>query len=240
MSGGDYSGYRDWKGWSDLRFGQPDLAADVYFAAELHRAGLGPLHCANLLEIGAGNGTFAQWSVDQGASYQGTEMVPELVAAGCKAGFRMFSGECNLREKIEADSIDAAVAFDVFEHLSLEELQALLGQLISCLKPGGRIVGRVPSGDSPFARGIQHGDVTHKTVLGSSAVRQIAMACGLEVLQIREPAFPVFGLGLRAALRRGLVRVARALAFPVLRSVFMGDGQAVLTPNMVFVLRKPS
>lgn len=239
MSGGSYSGYAEWKGWSGRRFGQLDRIANAYFTAEVHRAGLGPMHRLRVLEIGAGNGDFAQWSAGRGASYVGTEMVPELVAAGCEAGFHILSGECNLLDEIEASSIDAAVAFDVFEHLSLDELQALLGQLKSCLKPGGRVLCRVPSGDSPFARSIQYGDITHKTVYGSSAVRQIALVSGLEVLQIREPVFPVLGLGLRAALRRGLVRLARSLVLPMLRIAFIGDAQAVLTPNMVFVLRKP-
>lgn len=240
MSKPGFGEYRDWKGWSKKEFGQCDVVSARYFALEMSSAGLSPLGGLRLLEIGFGNGEFAQWSSQQGVQYVGTEMLNSLVSAGNAAGFRMYSSDCNLVEVLGADCLDGVVAFDVFEHLELADLHQTLRNLGICLKPGGRIFGRVPSGDSPFARAIQYGDVTHKMVFGSSSVRQIAMASGLEVLQIREPAFPVLGLGLRTALRRGLVRLARSMLFPMLRTVFVGDSRAVLTPNMVFVLRKPT
>lgn len=239
MSDSAYGRYGDWKGWSERKFGQCDSTAARYFAAEMSAAGLWPLSDRRLLEIGFGNGEFAQWSSQQGAVYSGTEMLDELVSAGCAAGYRMYSSECNLAQVLGADFLDGVVAFDVFEHLDLNELHQSLRDMATCLKPGGLIVGRVPSGDSPFARAIQFGDITHKTILGSSAIRQIAARCGFDVLQVREPAFPISGQGLIPLLRRGVVKIARAIVFPVLRSIFLGNAQAVLTPNMVFVLRKP-
>lgn len=239
MSEPSYSYYGEWKGWSKQKFGQCDTASARYFAAEMSSAGLWPISGRRLLEIGFGNGEFAQWSSQQGALYSGTEMLDELVSAGCAAGYRMYPSKSDLAQVLGSNFLDGVVAFDVFEHLDLDELHHSLRCMNAYLKPGGLIVGRVPSGDSPFARAIQHGDLTHKTILGSSAIRQISVRCGFEVLQVREPAFPISGQGFTSFLRRGVVKLARSIAFPLLRSIFLGNAQAVLTPNMVFVLRKP-
>lgn len=239
MNDSAYGKYGDWKGWTERGFGQCDSSTARYFVAELLSAGLWPLPGRRLLELGFGNGEFAHWSTEQGALYCGIEKLDELVSAGHAAGYRVFSSESDLEDHLGASSLDGIVAFDVFEHLDVNQLHQTLGELNTYLRPGGLIVGRVPSGDSPFARAIQYGDITHKSVLGSSAIHQVAARCGLEVLQVREPAFPIGRQGLMPLLRRGAVKVARAVAFPVLRSIFLGNSRAVLTPNMVFVLRKP-
>lgn len=238
-SGSAYRTYGEWKGWNERKFGELVPEAAGYFAAEMALAGLWPLANRSVLEIGFGNGEFARWASSQGARYCGTERIGERVAAARAAGFSAYPDGQPLTEIVGANPVDAVVAFDVFEHLELSELKQLLNQVGACLRPGGLMIARVPSGDSPFARAIQYGDVTHKTVLGSSAVRQIATHCGLEVVQVREPAFPIRGQGLGSCLRRALVKSVRAMAFPVLRSLFLANDQAVLTPNMVFVLRRP-
>lgn len=240
MSNSIYGKYGDWKGWTGRGFGQCDSSTARYFAAEMPLAGLWPLSGRRLLELGFGNGEFAQWSCEQGAMYFGIERLDDLVSAGQGAGYQVCSSDSEFERLLGPNSLDAVVAFDVFEHLDVIELQQRLIELSKYLKVGGLIIGRVPSGDSPFSRAIQHGDITHKSIIGSSAICQIAASCELEVVQIREPAFPVVGQGLKSFLRRGLVSMARALTFPAIRLIFLGNARAVLTPNMVFVLRKPA
>ncbi len=242
MSDAGYGGYGDygaWKGWSGREFGQcgPELAR--YFLAELRSAGLWPIAGLSLLEVGFGNGEFAQWATSHGAKYLGIERLSELVSAGRAAGYCVHASDCELARTVGVNSLDGVVAFDVFEHLDLSELQRLMSDLWQCLRPGGLLVGRVPSGDSPFARAIQHGDITHRLILGNSALRQIAASCGFQVLRVGEPAFPLRGQSLKSTLKRGLVRIVRASVFPFLRWVFLANEQAVLTPNMLFVMRKP-
>lgn len=235
-----YGKYGDWKGWSERKFGQYEPEVARYYEMEMSLAGLFPLANRSILEIGFGNGEFAQWATQLGAKYAGTEILEELVEAGVAAGFRMYSGACPLDQIAGINSLDGVVAFDVFEHLDLNELHQALSQIYFCLMPGGLIVGRVPSGDSPFARAIQYGDITHKTALGSSAIRQIATRCGYEVLQTRSPVYPIRSQGLVTSMRRAMVVLARGIVFPILRTVFLGNSNAVLTPNMIFVLRKPT
>lgn len=96
----------------------------------------------------------------------------------------------------------------------------------------------VPIGDSPFSGGIYRGDLTHRTLLGSSVARQLAMEAGFKVCQVRSPVLPVWGLGLVRAGRRMAVRLMQTLAFSFVRHVLMGEGSAVVSPNMIVVLRK--
>lgn len=76
-------------------------------------------------------------------------------------------------------------------------------------------------------------------MLGSSAVRQLALESGLDVVSIRQPAFPMRGLGPRVFLRRLPIVLTRRIVYPLVTNALMGGGRPVLTPNLVFVLAKP-
>lgn len=233
-----YVRYRDWKGWSSDPFGVCSPASAIYFSKELRHSGVLSVAGNTILEIGFGNGEFARWARDSGARYIGTELIDELVEQGVRAGFDVRDAKEPLDGFLSEQSIDLVVAFDVFEHFEAEALRSALHSAYHALRPSGRLIARVPSGDSPFSRAIQHGDATHRLVIGSSMVRQLADEAGFSVHCVREPVFPLQGLGIKTFLRRAAVRCIQKVAFPVLARAFMGGGQPVLTPNMVFVLVK--
>lgn len=230
--------YCDWKGWDERAFGLVDQAGSAYFAEELRLSGFESVAGLNLCEIGFGNGSFASWATGAGANYLGTEAIPGLVVKGRSAGFRVFDASIPLSSIAEIGSLHLVVAFDVFEHLEVAQLKEVLERTRDLLREGGRVLARVPSGDSPFSRSIQHGDLTHRTVLGSSAVRQLALESGLDVVSIRQPAFPMRGLGPRVFIRRLLVVAARSVIYPIVTHALMGGDDPVLTPNLVFVLKR--
>jgi SAM-dependent methyltransferase len=234
------SSYREWKDWRLSEFGRLDLATCLYYDAEARRSGLGSLAGQRILESGFSNGSFAAWVRERGAIYSGTELIAELLSAARNAGLDVYSGYDSLRVLFPPESIELIVAFGVFEHLRLDQLKALLGEARTCLRQSGLLIARVPSGDSPFTRAIQNGDLTHQIALGSAAKTQLASETGFEFLQIREPAFPVRGLGPKTLARRVGVRIARRLAYPFISRALMANSGTILTPNMVFVLRKPS
>jgi hypothetical protein len=66
----------------------------------------------------------------------------------------------------------------------------------------------------------------------------LALESGLQVFQVRDPVLPVWGLGPVRAGRRMAVRLIRGLTFSFIRHVLMGHGDAVLSPNMIIVLKK--
>lgn len=233
----EYSGYQSWKNWDAGTFGDLDDPSRVYFDAELRACGLSDLDGASVLEIGFGNGAFATWVSSHGGRYQGTEQIPDLLKAGAECGLDVHDASEPLDSFIDARSLDLVAAYDVFEHLDLPQLREFLTAIRRSLKASGLLLARVPSGDSPFARAIQHGDLTHQLILGSSAIEQLSDELGFEVVQIREPAYPVSGLGVISLARRVIVRGIRAIIHPLLASVLMGDRRFVLTPTLVFVLR---
>lgn len=234
-----YARYVRWKGWVEQEFGTCDRLNATYFRRELTVSGLHDLAGCRVLEIGFGNGAFAVWAEAQGMAYKGTEVIPALISRAKSRSLDVYDGNVRLGSVVSAGSMDLVVAFDVFEHMLPEELRAHLNEVCNCLRAGGLLLARMPSGDSPFSRSIQHGDLTHRTTLGSSAVGQLAVETGFELLAVREPAFPLHGNGLLSGCRRTAVHLARRLTFPVIATLFMGGGSPVLTPNMVFVLRKP-
>lgn len=234
----DYSRYEQWKGWQREEFGCCSTEMAHYFHAELIRSGITSLQGKSVFEIGFGNGQFASWATSAGAAYSGSECIGDLVERATVAGFHVFDAETSLTKVFQDASLDLVVSFDVFEHMETAALQAFLHAAFAALRPSGKLVARMPSGDSPFSRAIQHGDLTHCTILGSSAVNQLAGATGFKVESIREPAFPIHGLGKTAFFRRLAISVSRRLTYPIISRVFMGGGQPVLTPNMVFVLVK--
>jgi hypothetical protein len=97
-------------------------------------------------------------------------------------------------------------------------------------------VARVPSGDSPFSGFYQFGDVTHRSLLGSQAVAQLAAISGFDVVQARAPVLPLKGVGLLRYMRRSMMLLARSVVSQFIRTVFHDNQKSVITANMTIVL----
>jgi SAM-dependent methyltransferase len=236
-----FGGYREWKGWDPASFGVFSPATAAYYEAELARADVRPGTRLDILELGFGNGSFAGWTRSRGFGYAGTEVIPELLAHAESAGYRVYGpGSEPAFIQLGIESVDLVVALDVLEHMELSDLEVLLESIHRALRPGGRLLARVPSGDSPFGRAPQHGDLTHRLALGSSAVRQLAVRHGFVVEDIGPPRLPLFGVGLRRAARRALLLTAQKSIGWIVRMAFHHGEPLVITSNLVFVLRKPA
>jgi SAM-dependent methyltransferase len=230
--------YVGWKGWQGCDFGRFETEDSLYYALELQASGITTVHGLSVGELGYGNGTFAGWVRKSGGQWVGRETIPELQQRAVQAGFHVIGADSSFSNACGPARLDLIVAFDVIEHLELNAIRSFLGDAQEALKPGGLLLVRVPSGDSPFSSLIYHADLTHRTLLGSSAARQLAVEAGLQACQIRAPVLPVRGLGPVRAMRRFAVRLMQTMAFGFVRNVLMGDSSAVLSPNMILVLRK--
>lgn len=236
----DYQGYEDWKQWDKISFGTWSKIDAAYFSAELRRTGIKPHKGIRLYEVGFGNGAFAGYIRSLGCEYFGSEINNALVERAREFGLNV--SEKGIKEALETNSLltfDAVIAFDVLEHLDITNIKTFLLEAMELLKPGGVVLARVPSGDSPFGRAIFHGDITHRTALGSSAVRQLAAQTGFNVIDIGPPKLPIFGLGWKRAIRRSAIRLAQSVATQFINLVFHDGQPRVITANLVFVLKKP-
>lgn len=239
MTSGDYTGYRTWKGWEHASFGSFDAVSAAYFASEISRSGLSNLNGKQVLEIGFGNGAFAGWAISRGIVWSGVEVQSELLDLGRAKELSVFTSFDEAYKYFGTGVMDQVVAFDVLEHLTLNELIELLKAVYCLLKSGGVLLARVPSGDSPFGRAIFHGDITHRIALGSSAIHQLAVQTGFEVIDIGPPRFPIFGVGWIRAIRRSGIKLVQMLSSRFINLIFHDGQPRVITQNLVFVLKKP-
>jgi SAM-dependent methyltransferase len=134
------------------------------------------------------------------------------------------------------DHFDLIVAFDVLEHMMVEEIADFLSLAASLLNPGGRLLARFPNGSSPIGAFYQAGDITHVTVLSAPRIRQIGLSVGLDLKAAFNAARPLVGTGRSALAQKARYLVRDAIEIFVGRLYF---GKVVpLDPNITVVLGK--
>jgi cyclopropane fatty-acyl-phospholipid synthase-like methyltransferase len=170
-----YETYSNFKNWTSTESARDE---SIWFRALFREIGVaGP---TTILEVGFGQGSFLDWARSEGHQIWGLEILPEMVERARARGHMVMLGtidESGLGESM----FDLLVAIDVAEHLSLGELKVFFETAQRVLKPAGRLVLRFPNGDSPFFGMHQYGDVTHKSLLSQSAIKQISGPLGFEV-----------------------------------------------------------
>jgi 2-polyprenyl-3-methyl-5-hydroxy-6-metoxy-1,4-benzoquinol methylase len=75
--------------------------------------------------------------------------------------------------RIDDNSLDVVVAFDVIEHFTKPELLAIIKKVRKILKPSGRWIIHTPNGESPFHGRVRYGDITHETIFTRSSLTQL-------------------------------------------------------------------
>lgn len=226
-----YTGYDSWKGWDTTDFMTLTDLQRRYYDDELRQPSLDG---RDVLEIGFGAGTFLAWARERGASLYGTESLPALREIATAAGVHVLPIDLSSSLPDHEARFAAVVAFDVMEHLTIEQNRVLLDQVARLLADGGLYVARFPNGQSPFGRVYQHGDMTHRSTLSAEIIAQLVQSMPFEIVH----------LGNQAASRpnglRGIGAKGRALLQRVIeRSIAKIYGMsAPLGPNTVAVLRR--
>lgn len=227
--------YIDWKDWDDASFGKFTNLDHVYYAAETSITAQAP---PRLLEIGFGNGGFLGWIKSLGGEIFGVETNSRLN----ERARQHFSSDCffeDLRDprlnRFEG-SFSHIVAFDVIEHISIEDLPGVLQRIRDLLAVEGRLIVRFPNGDSPFGRMIQHGDPTHVTSMGRHKLAYLARNAGLKIAEIRAPALPLHGVGIASFTKRAGVKLGRYFFERLLSILYYGGQRIPLDSNYVAIL----
>lgn len=226
--------YEMWKGWSELSFGRCSEEKKYYFQMEVFQrlAGRSKL---NIIEVGFGGGEFLGCAKDLGHKVTGVETNETLRSWAENAGYEAY-GSIDL---VSSLAYDAAVVFDVLEHISANHAIAFLREISRTLAPGGLIILRFPNGDSPFGRANQHGDVTHINDVGSDKLRYFALGAGLSVLELANQANSLGHLRIIPRIRAELTQLVRSGVEVVLGKLFF-HRRIPLSSNMIAVLQKPS
>lgn len=172
--------YQEWKHWGAEDFGRLCTRERADFAALMRKAGREFRPGAPVLEIGFGNGTFLEFGRERGWQMHGTEVNPGLLESARRKGFVVTHTE-SLRP-FPSDSFELVAAFDVLEHISLQDLPGFLHEVRRVLREKGVFMARFPNGDSPFGLHVQNGDPTHKTAIGSIRARYLAGQAAMDVV----------------------------------------------------------
>lgn len=184
-----------------------------------------------VLELGCGVGLFLAFLRSMGVEDAiGVEMdakakdyMPADLAAKVRtATFAEFLADATIAP------FDRIAMLDVFEHFDPGEGVALLRRLKTLLKPGGKLIIRVPNMASPWGLQYQYNDLTHKGFYAPGNIRQLGLAAGWRT----EACLPY---------RRGsAVRRMTDAVFERVMNRLLTDPPPVWTANFVAVLSPES
>ena len=139
-----------------------------------------------VLEVGCGLGQFLLYLEAKGVrDCVGFDQDPALaghVPEAVREHFRVADVWGFLAGGAEGRTFDRIVLFDVLEHFAPTDGARLLAALAAVLRPGGRLVVKVPNAASPWGAQHQFGDLTHRAAYTPKSLRQLALAAGLDCL----------------------------------------------------------
>lgn len=194
---------------------------------------------AQILEIGCGYGSFLHFLQQEGyRNVRGIDLSDEQVRVARALGVRdVQTAEAGAYLQEHPQTFDLIAALDLLEHLTKEEVPAVLDAVFAALQPRGRLLLHVPNGDSPFASRLRYADFTHELVFTPSSIRQVLHASGFTDVHV----FPVEPIahGVASAVRWLLWKGIKQL----IRLYLLVDqgvpGSGVFTANLVAVAHKP-
>lgn len=191
-----------------------------------------------VLELGFGEGTFLDWAAQQGAEVAGVEMIPALCERVAARHEAIFCGALPtlLEEGKLTGPFDVIVAFDVFEHLTYDELVLYFKTFSSLLSESGKVLARFPNGQSPFGRVHQHGDITHQHSLTPFSIKQLGLMSGLVLEQAYNAARTVEG-SLVKKLRWKTIYGLRDVVERMVGYLYF-SAHLPLDPNLTIVMAK--
>ncbi len=234
--------YAQWKSWAAGDFGQLPRDEACYFRKVVRQTpALRHLFTAgrHALEIGFGNGAFLRFAKDHGLSATGVDIVPELVQRAQSAGYAAFdSVDALLAQPANLPAFDAVFLFDVLEHLSPEQIKALMAQLAQCTSDNALVVMRFPNGGGPLGLANQHGDPTHQTALTASKLEFFLQNTPWRIQSCKGDAFPVWNGRAGKLLHRALAYALRGVIEKLFRLVYFPQSRGVLSANLLAVLQK--
>jgi SAM-dependent methyltransferase len=180
------------------------------------------------LDLGAGQGELVEALQRLGfTKATGVELSPSQIQQaevhGCKAVRQGDAGQA--LADLPAACLDLVVCFDVFEHLSHDTCAQWFAQICRVLRPGGRLIGHVPNGLSPFAGSVYWGDLTHRWCPVPESIQVFCRSSGLRWLGAYE------NIGASPGIKGRL----RALAWRGVRAVLAG-ASTVETGRSAFAL----
>jgi 2-polyprenyl-3-methyl-5-hydroxy-6-metoxy-1,4-benzoquinol methylase len=142
-----------------------------------------------VLDLGCGRGEWLELLRDEGLTGSGIDMNLTMVEECLTRGLSVTAGEAirHLRS-LPAGSMGVVTGFHIVEHLSLDDLLALLDETSRVLRPGGMAIFETPNPSNLRVSGETfYLDPTHRNPLPKALLKFLAEArglCDIEVLPL--------------------------------------------------------
>ena len=191
---------------------------------------------AVVVDLGCGQGQLVRQLIVHGyANARGIDVSLEQVQLAHAAGVTQVE-HGDFRVVFDGSSLDVVTATDFFEHLTKEENLEAMDSVYGALRPGGRLIMRVPNSVSPFGGNFRYGDITHETSFTARSIRQISAAVGFASTSVYACPPPVHGV--KSLMRRAVWKGASgAMKLALAAETGQVHGHLV-TQNIVAVLKK--
>ncbi len=193
----------------------------------------------NMIDLACGHGTLLYCLTESGyRNVHGIDISREQVELARRFGLTGI--ECGAIEPYLNGSdrtYDVVFLLDILEHLTPDELFAVLDSVNRRLNPGGKVIITVPNGAGLFGMRIRYGDLTHENCYTPGSMGQALSTTGFTdvcTYEIR----PV-PHGLKSAVRSVLWRIM-TLPHRLLLAAETGVTRHVLTQNMLVTAGKPA
>lgn len=190
-----------------------------------------------IYEAACGPGILMRWLRGEGyKNVEGTDFSQCYVSIALSQGLevRLADSIVDIASKPES-SMDVVFALDFIEHIERDVACDFLRHVFRVLKPGGRLIMRMPNGDSPFVGRNFYNDVTHKWCYTTSAMTALTGVLGYSgVIYVDEA---ICGLPLWARLIYPMIWMTRGLSRLWFRFIAREDVRYFGSSIFVVVLR---
>jgi SAM-dependent methyltransferase len=193
-----------------------------------------------ILEVGCGSGNMVSTLIRAGyINVRGIDVSPEQVQLARSRGLACIEQGDLIRElpTLRPESVGLVIAYDVLEHIPIEDLVAVVSEVRRVLEPDGLLVLHVPNARSPMFGSIRYGDITHASAFTPRSAAQLLYTVGFSCVHCYEDA-PVF---------HGMLSGMRALLWVGIRAMIVGyiavetgvfDTSQPFSQNMLVIARK--
>lgn len=141
-------------------------------------------------ELACGHGTFLAWLHARGFQrIAGSDSSPVQIALARQLGGGIAIEQADVNEWLArqpAGSWHAIAGIDLVEHLPKDEFMSLLAASRRALAPGGRLILRLPNGDSPLVGLNLFNDITHVWTYTSNCLRSLSQMHGFAAIHFTD------------------------------------------------------
>jgi 2-polyprenyl-3-methyl-5-hydroxy-6-metoxy-1,4-benzoquinol methylase len=143
--------------------------------------------CA-IVELACGHGSFLCWMKDHGYdNIVGIDSCEEQTALAAKVGASITTEDAITWIGRQPDaSLDILVAIDFAEHISKDDFMDVLHHSKRLLKPGGKLILRLPNGGSPLVGINLFNDITHVWTYTPNCLATLGRMHGFSSVQFED------------------------------------------------------